>query len=62
MKLCGKLYEIGDLDGTGARGIRIESNGETIELTGMTQDELRTIAHLWGERITITVSAEKVTP
>lgn len=55
MQLCGKLYEIGELEGSGARGIRIESNGETVELSGMTTDELKSIAGLWGEQVKITV-------
>ncbi len=55
MQLCGKLYEIGMLEGSGARGIRVESNGETVELSGMTVAELKSIAGLWGEQVTITI-------
>ena len=55
MVLKGKLFEVGDLEGATGRGIRLESNGETIEITGLTQDECRKAAESFGEYLVITI-------
>lgn len=55
MVLKGKLFEVGDLEGATGRGIRMESNGETIEITGLTQDECREAAQSFGDVLTVTI-------
>lgn len=55
MILKGKLYEVGNLENGPGRGIRIESEGKTIELTGLSEDECREAAKSWGEFVTITI-------
>lgn len=55
MQITGNLVAVGLIDGAGARGIQIETDGETVELTGMTPEEVRSAATHLGERITITI-------
>ena len=51
----GKLYEVGNLEHSSGRGIRIESAGETIEITGLSEDECREAAKSWGDIVTVTI-------
>lgn len=53
--LRGILNEIGSLASGAGRGIGIETQGETIEVLGMTEDECRTAARWWGEVVTVAI-------
>ena len=54
VKLTGKLFEVGNIDG--GRGIRIEKDGEDIAITGMTIDECRLAGTWFGEDVEITIT------
>lgn len=59
LTINGKIFEIGTLEtegGRSSRGIRLEKNdGETIELTGLTEDECREFAKLLGAVVSMTI-------
>lgn len=56
MEFTGKLIEVGDLDGAG-RGIRIECNGETVEIIGLTVAELSGMPNLLYRPVRLSVVA-----
>lgn len=59
MKIKGTLIEIGNILDIGAnsgRGLRLQSDGEIIELTGLTEEECRTISNQLGKNLTISIS------
>lgn len=58
IKLRGKIFEIGNLEDGSGRGIRLESDGEHISITGMTQEECRTAVKWFGDVVEITISGE----
>lgn len=57
VSISGKMFEIGMLENGNGRGFRMESDGEEIEITGMTEAECRKIAKFLGEKIEITIAA-----
>jgi len=59
MKLQGKLCEVGMLGSGNGRGITIESQGEAIEINGLTEDESRAVAKLLGDFVTVTIEIDK---
>lgn len=59
MILIGKLFEVGDLENGPGRGIRLGLNGETVEITGMTEEECREVAKSLGEWVTVEILPSK---
>lgn len=53
--LKGKMVEIGNLEDGSGRGCKLESDGENISLTGMTEDECRQAAEWFGADVEITI-------
>lgn len=54
--LKGKIYEIGNLEGGDGRGMRLETDGEEIAITGMTEEECRIAARWFGKEVSITIT------
>lgn len=54
--LKGKMVEIGNLEDGSGRGCKLESDGENISLTGMTEDECRQAAEWFGDDVEITMA------
>lgn len=57
VKLTGVLLEMGGLEGGVGRGLRIEVNGEIVEITGLTIEELSAMPMLLYRDVTVTVAA-----
>lgn len=55
MNITGKLIEMGDLDGGVGRGLRIEVDGEIVEITGLTVEELSTMPACLYRTVTVSI-------
>ena len=53
----GKIFEIGMLETGEGRGFRMESEGEEVAVTGLSEDECRLLAKYLGEQIKVVISA-----
>lgn len=53
----GKVCEVGRLEDGCGRGIRVVSEGEIIEVTGLTEEERQSAGKWLGKDVTITIAA-----
>ena len=56
MIIKGKLIEIGDLEGNAGRGLRLDREGDTIQITGFNYEDCREVAKYYGKWLVITIS------
>ena len=55
MILKGNLYEVGNLEDSSCRGVRIEREGGVIEITGLSENECREIGKSLWDIVTVTI-------
>ena len=57
IQLSGTIYEIGDLENSDNRGVRMDrENGETLQITGLTIEECKTLATQFAKAINIEIT------
>ncbi len=54
MVISGTLIEVGNLE-DGGRGIALDVAGETVQVTGLSENECRDLAPAYGGKLTITI-------
>lgn len=62
LTIRGKVFEVGSLENGNGRGLRMQSGGEDVEITGLTEDQCRQVAVRLGEEITIAIALDTVVP
>ena len=58
MKIEGTLVEMGDLDGWGAPGLRVEVGEQIVEITGLTRDQIKSMPPAMFKRVVITLEMQ----
>ena len=58
MRIEGTLREMGDLDGLGVPGLRIEAGGQLIEITGITREQIKAMPAALFKRVVIRVEVQ----
>lgn len=56
IRIIGKLVEVGMFDSGQGRGIRIEKDGEIIEISGLTEEEADELEFHLGKTISIGIA------
>lgn len=57
MEIKGMMIEIGNLQDSCGRGMRIEKNGEFVEVIGLTEEECMQVGKWFSRDIVITINA-----
>ena len=57
MEIKGMMVEIGNLENSCGRGIRIETNGEFLEVTGLSEEQCMQVGKWFARDIVITINA-----
>ena len=58
MKIEGTLVEMGDLDGLGTPGLRVEVGDQIIEITGLTREQIKLLPAAMFKRVVITLEMQ----
>lgn len=58
VKIKGTVFDVGMLEN--GRGFKIESDGEEVEIIGLTEEECKKVAQFLGEDIEITIASEGI--
>jgi len=56
--VTGKVFDVGMLEN--GRGFKIETNGEEVEVIGLTEQECREVAVCLGEKVRITIEPDNL--
>ena len=58
MKIEGTLIEMGDLDGLGQPGLRIESGAQVIDICGLTREQIKAMPAALFKPVVISVEVQ----